>query len=553
MRPCARHGIATLASLVTALAVTGAAVATDGTTTPAPPPCVAAGIVAVFQPGAAAATTVGPALAVAARTGDELPTFTDTTYGVDLADVQVGAEGCVSGEVPGGASARAGAWSVLGGVVAGTSLRADLVPAKGDGSGWHLRTKLIGLSVDGSAADPIAGASIAVSDWGVLDVHATFDAKAVQPLRYWAAALDLRLTRAHAGLPAGTRVLIGYVGSDREYAPPPAPPAAPKTTVTTTTTASTTTTTTTASAPPPPTTTTNAAPVHGTQSVHRAPTKHVAASKPKQKPKRTHKPLTGRPLKGTPSLGAGDYVFPIDGHSDWGDTYGAERSDVPGGWHHGDDLFAPLGTPVVAVTDGTVFSVGWNKVGGWRLWLLDANGNQFYYCHLSGYTALGSNDAHVKRGQVLGFVGNTGDAVTTWPHLHFEVHPSSTLYLGYDGAVDPSSYLRNWGLAHNVVVPPPVELPSKAPPGRGSTVDFRRLLAVHPLHKHVKAPLVTASPRYYPHGVERGPVEGERVAAAAPLRPRTGGGGNAAILAGVLLAFAALVALLYTARLGRST
>ena len=43
----------------------------------------------------------------------------------------------------------------------------------------------------------------------------------------------------------------------------------------------------------------------------------------------------------------------------------------PGGWHHGEDIFAPLGTPLLAVADGTVFSVGWNDIGGWRLWLRD--------------------------------------------------------------------------------------------------------------------------------------------------------------------------------------
>ena len=197
----------------------------------------------------------------------------------------------------------------------------------------------------------------------------------------------------------------------------------------------------------------------------------------------------------TPLLGPGVRTFPVVGDVAWGDTYGAERSDVPGGWHHGDDLFAPLGTPVVAVTDGVVFSVGWNRVGGWRLWLLDAEGNQYYYAHLSGYSALARNNHHVRRGQVLGFVGNTGDAITTWPHVHFEVHPNATLYLGYDGAVDPTRYLAAWTrIGHVSSVPPPVPLPSGAPSGEGAIKDFRALLAIRPMKVSPKVAAVGGAP-----------------------------------------------------------
>lgn len=145
-----------------------------------------------------------------------------------------------------------------------------------------------------------------------------------------------------------------------------------------------------------------------------------------------------------PALGERGYAFPVYGVQSVADTFGADRSDVSGGWHHGDDIFAPLGTPVLAVAHGVVFSVGWERLGGRRLWLRDDRGNEFYYAHLSAYSPLAVDGAIVDAGDVLGFVGNTGDAEHTPYHLHFEVHPVGLLDLGYDGAVDPTSYLRSW-------------------------------------------------------------------------------------------------------------
>jgi murein DD-endopeptidase MepM/ murein hydrolase activator NlpD len=143
-----------------------------------------------------------------------------------------------------------------------------------------------------------------------------------------------------------------------------------------------------------------------------------------------------------PPLTAGRYVFPVYGPSSYVDTYGAPRADVT--YHHGDDIFGQLGQPLLAVADGTIFSVGWNGVGGNRLWLRDSQGNEFYYAHLSAFSTLAANGVHVKAGQVVGFMGNTGDAEGTPVHLHFEVHPVSLLYLGYDGAVNPTPYLDAW-------------------------------------------------------------------------------------------------------------
>ena len=54
----------------------------------------------------------------------------------------------------------------------------------------------------------------------------------------------------------------------------------------------------------------------------------------------------------TAQLSSGGYVFPVYGPASFGDTFGAPRADVSGGWHHGEDIFAPLGTPLLAVADG---------------------------------------------------------------------------------------------------------------------------------------------------------------------------------------------------------
>jgi hypothetical protein len=161
-------------------------------------------------------------------------------------------------------------------------------------------------------------------------------------------------------------------------------------------------------------------------------------------------------------------VFPVYGETSWVDTWGGPRA-APVSWHHGQDIFAPLGAPVLAVADGTLFSVGWNDIGGLRLWLRDGDGNEFYYAHLAALSTHAVNGAVVQAGDVIGFVGNTGDARGTPYHLHFEVHPVSRLYLGYDGAVNPAGYLRAWEKLRDVPITgvlgwaPPLPAGSRVP------------------------------------------------------------------------------------------
>jgi murein DD-endopeptidase MepM/ murein hydrolase activator NlpD len=130
------------------------------------------------------------------------------------------------------------------------------------------------------------------------------------------------------------------------------------------------------------------------------------------------------------------FVFPVGGRTSIGGDFGSFRADI--GAHQGNDLFADFGTPVVAVADGTLANVGTLPISGNRLWVYADSGDQFFYAHLSAFAPAAINDRHVEKGTILGYVGNTGDAEPTPPHLHFEIHPR-----GGD-AVDPRSFLLAW-------------------------------------------------------------------------------------------------------------
>jgi murein DD-endopeptidase MepM/ murein hydrolase activator NlpD len=136
-------------------------------------------------------------------------------------------------------------------------------------------------------------------------------------------------------------------------------------------------------------------------------------------------------------LTSGGFAFPVYGKADVADDFGGPREIGP---HQGNDVFAEFGAPVVAVTDGTISKVGTLPISGNRLWVTSTGGDAFFYAHLSAFSPAAVNGATVKAGTVLGFVGNTGDAEPTPPHLHFEVHPGGEP----QDAVDPHPILLAW-------------------------------------------------------------------------------------------------------------
>ncbi len=107
---------------------------------------------------------------------------------------------------------------------------------------------------------------------------------------------------------------------------------------------------------------------------------------------------------------------PVRGDHHFIDSWGFPRSG--GRRHKGVDLMARIGVPIVAPVDGVV-SFRSNSVGGRSFHLTDEFGNYYYGTHLSAY---GDVEGEVRAGQVIGYVGDDGNAAGI-PHLHFEIHP----------------------------------------------------------------------------------------------------------------------------------
>ncbi len=133
------------------------------------------------------------------------------------------------------------------------------------------------------------------------------------------------------------------------------------------------------------------------------------------------------------AIALGGFVFPVAGPTVFSDTFGAPRMVGTKYYHlhEGTDVFATQGTPLVATNRGVILRKGVGVLGGNKLWLVAADGTQYYYAHLSAFQDGVDDGTVVEAGQVIGYVGNTGNAVTTPPHVHFEIHP------GGGPAIDP--------------------------------------------------------------------------------------------------------------------
>jgi len=116
------------------------------------------------------------------------------------------------------------------------------------------------------------------------------------------------------------------------------------------------------------------------------------------------------------------------------DTWHAPRGT--GRLHEGQDIFAPKGTPILSATKGFVYNIGENNLGGQTVSVIGAGGRVYYYAHLDAYAPGLAVGDRVNTRTILGYVGTTGNAQGTPPHLHFGIYTSS-------GAINPLPLLAD--------------------------------------------------------------------------------------------------------------
>jgi murein DD-endopeptidase MepM/ murein hydrolase activator NlpD len=114
----------------------------------------------------------------------------------------------------------------------------------------------------------------------------------------------------------------------------------------------------------------------------------------------------------------------------WQAPRGADRL------HQGQDIFAPRGTPILSATEGYIVRIGENSLGGQTVSVVGAGGRVYYYAHLDSYAPQIAEGDYVTTKSVLGYVGTTGNAAGTPPHLHFGVYAPG-------GAINPLPLLND--------------------------------------------------------------------------------------------------------------
>lgn len=139
-----------------------------------------------------------------------------------------------------------------------------------------------------------------------------------------------------------------------------------------------------------------------------------------------------------PVVGSGR--FPVQGKYTYGDRFGVKRGSAT---HRGQDILAASGTPVVTPRAGVVSWRAYQAQGAGNYVVIDADdGRDFVFMHLLDGSVTVDKETTVSAGQVIGQVGQTGDA--TAPHLHFEIWPNGWYSSDASQPVDPMPDLQAW-------------------------------------------------------------------------------------------------------------
>ncbi|MCA9838442.1 MAG: peptidoglycan DD-metalloendopeptidase family protein [Trueperaceae bacterium] len=141
-----------------------------------------------------------------------------------------------------------------------------------------------------------------------------------------------------------------------------------------------------------------------------------------------------------PAEPAEEVLMPVTGVRvrDIADTWGGARSE--GRRHEGQDIFAPEGTAIYSGTTGFVYRIGENRLGGNTVVVVGPGGWRLYYAHLSAYAETLREGQAVTTDTLIGYVGNTGNAITTPPHLHLGIYTSEPGRCDWD-AINPLPFL----------------------------------------------------------------------------------------------------------------
>jgi murein DD-endopeptidase MepM/ murein hydrolase activator NlpD len=151
------------------------------------------------------------------------------------------------------------------------------------------------------------------------------------------------------------------------------------------------------------------------------------------------------------------FVFPVAGEVEFIDSWGYPRmmGTASAHWHQGTDIFATYGTPLIASENGVLDRIGVGSLGGNKLWVKGESGTEYYYAHLAAFAPGIADGQPVRAGELIGYVGDTGNARGTSPHLHFEIHPGGV------GPVNPYPLLKAAYGGRRVA---PAVVPTTVPP-----------------------------------------------------------------------------------------